>query len=332
MANPTLKSCTANCAGAGSVTVTQPTKIEQTFDALIDLDDPTTFTVQKFVDAVKAAADVTDVPTAVVKAFEIMVRYTVPRSATMAQLKAAVATSNKVQESQITVSESAGRRLATQEGCKTIDVTNKMASCLSPFTAALQSGDVCGSWNTFECCATNDFASCDDAAKKSVADKVATYKSTFSMANPTLKSCTANCAGAGSSSTTSASGPKDMDVTITIDGSADPVAAATKAKTVKASAGADTAAALKSALGGDVVIKTPPKAKAKVETKVKAEASKSAQIQTAISSKAVGTAVGGTVTVPATQLPQVPPPATGYASSAFSASLALFMIVVQVAM
>merc|ERR1711907_772233 len=234
-------------------------------------------------------------------AFEIMVRYTVPRSATMAQLKAAVATSNKVQESQITVSESAGRRLATQEGCKTIDVTNKMASCLSGFTAALQSGDVCGSWNTFECCVTNEFASCDDAAKKSVVDKVANQKSTFSMANPTLKSCTANCAGAGSSPTTSASGPKDMDVTITIDGSTDPVAAATKAK-------------------------------AKVETKVKAEASKSAQIKSAISTNAVGKAVGGTVSVPAAQLPQLPPPATGSASSIFGAGLSLVMILVQAAM
>merc|ERR1712014_229788 len=100
----------------------------------------------------------------------------------------------------------------------------------------------------------------DGTVTKSVADNVAMQKSTFGTINPHLKSCTAQCAGVGSSPTTSASGPKDMDVTITIDGSADPVAAATKAKAVKASAGADTAAALKSALGGDVAIKTPPKA------------------------------------------------------------------------
>merc|ERR1712224_533905 len=97
-----------------------------------------------------------------------------------------------------------------------------------------------------------EFASCDDAVKKSAADEVAMKKSTFSMINANLKSCTAKCAGVGSSSTTSASGPKDVDVTIAIDGSIDPVAAATKAKAVKASAGADTVAALKTALGGDV--------------------------------------------------------------------------------
>ena len=123
-----------------------------------------------------------------------------------------------------------------------------------------------------------------------------------------------------------------MDVTITIDGSTDPVAAATKAQDVKASLGIDTVAALKTALGGDVTIKTQPKAKAKVETKVKAEASKSAQIKTAISSNTVGKAVGGTVSVPAAQLPQLPPPATGSASSIFGAGLALVMILVQAAM
>lgn len=334
MINPNLKGCTANCAGGGSstVAVTQPTKTEQTFDALIDLDDPTTFTVQKFIDAVKTAAGVTDVPTAVVKAFEIIVRYTVPHSATMAQLKTAVATSNKVQESQITVRESAGRRLANQEGCTSSDVTQKLASCLQGFTASLGGGNVCGAWSTFECCMTKHFASCDDAVKKSAADKVAMQKSTFGTINPNLKSCTAQCAGVGSSPTTSASGPKDMDVTITIDGSTDPVAAATKAKDVKASAGTDTVAALKTALGGDVTIKTQPKAKAKVETKVKAEASKSAQIKSAISSNTVGKAVGGTVSVPAAQLPQLPPPATGSASSIFGAGLALVMILVQAAM
>jgi len=330
MINPTLKGCTAQCAVGGSspVTVTEPVEVQQTFNAVIDLDDPTTFTVQKFVDAVKAAAGVTDVPTAVVKAFEIIAQYTVPHAATMAQLKTAVATSNNVQESQVTVSESAGRRLQTEAGCTSSDVTKKLTSCLQAFTAALAGGDVCGSWSTFECCMTNHFASCDDTVKKSVADKVATQKSTNAMINPNLKDCTAQCAGVASSP---ASGPKDMDVTIAIDGSTDPTAAATKAKTVKATAGTDTVTALKTALGGDVTIKTQPKAKAKVETKVKAEASKSAQMKSAISSNAVGLAVGGTVTVPETQSPQLPP-VTGFASSTFSAALASVVIVVQAAL
>jgi len=63
-------------------------------------------------------------------------------------------------------------------------------------------------------------------------------------------------------------------------------------------AGAATAAVLKTALGGDVIVKTQPKATAKVETKVKAETSKAVQMKTAIESNAVGNAVGGTVTVP----------------------------------
>merc|ERR1711977_799322 len=217
--NPTLASCTANCAG-GASTVAQPIKVEQTFNALITMDDPTTFIVQRFIDAVKAATGVTDVPTAVVKAFEVIVQYAVPHAATLAQVKAAVATGNDVQESQVTVSESARRRL---QG-----------------------------------------------------------------ATPT---------------------EKDVDVTITIDGSTDPATAAAKAKAVKAQ----------------------PKAMAKVETKVNAEASKAAQIKSPISSKAVGSAVGGTVTVPTAPLPQ----GSGHAASCattVSVALASIMIIVQAAM
>jgi len=239
--NPTLASCTANCAG-GASTVAQPIKVEQTFNALITMDDPTTFIVQKFIDAVKAATGVTDVPTAVVKAFEVIVQYAVPHAATLAQVKAAVATGNDVQESQVTVSESARRRL---QG-----------------------------------------------------------------ATPT---------------------EKDVDVTITIDGSTDPATAAAKAKAVKASAGNVTADALKTALGGAVTVKAQPKAMAKVETKVNAEASKAAQIKSAISSKAVGSAVGGTVTVPTAALPQ----GSGHAASCattVSVALASIMIIVQAAM
>jgi len=64
---------------------------------------------------------------------------------------------------------------------------------------------------------------------------------------------------------------------------------------------------------------------------VKAEASQSAQIKSAISSKAVGTAVGGTITVPTTQSP-VLPPETISAASTFTAALALVMIIAQAEM
>jgi len=245
MINPNLKGCTAKCAGGGSTPVAPPAKVEQTFDAIINLDDPTSFAVKLFVDAVKAATGVAELPTAIVKAFEIIVQFTVPHAATVAQIKKAVADGNGVEESQVAVSPVARRRL-------------------------------------------------------------------------------------GSSTSTSSSAAKDMDVTITIDGSTDPAAAGVKAKAVKASAGAATAAVLKTALGGDVVVKTQPKATAKVETKVKAEASKAVEMKTAIESNAVGKAVGGTVTVP--QSPNVTPSHSSHAASSFSAACALVMILVQVTM
>jgi len=238
--NPNLEGCTANCAGSGSTPVTPPAKVEQTFDAVINLDDPTTFALKLFVDAVKAATGVTELPTAIVKAFEIIVQYTVPHAATVAQIKKAVATGNGVEESQVAVSPVARRRLG---------------------------------------------------------------------------------------SSTSSSAAKDMDVTIIIDGSTDPAAAGVKAKAVKASAGAATAAVLKTALGGDVIVKTQPKATAKVETKVKAETSKAVQMKTAIESNAVGNAVGGTVTVP--QSLNVTPPHSSHAASSFTAACALVMILFQ---
>jgi len=68
---------------------------------------------------------------------------------------------------------------------------------------------------------------------------------------------------------------------------------------------------------------------------VKAEASKASEMKTAISSNAVGNAVGGTVTVivPTTGSPthsMLPP--TAHAASSFSVTFALFVIVLQVTM
>merc|ERR1711959_232032 len=94
--NPNLKSCKATCAGKESTPVAPPAKLEHTFDALIDLNDPTTFTMNNFIDAVKSVTGVSEVPTAVVKAFEILVQYTVPHAAADAQIKTAVAAVNSV--------------------------------------------------------------------------------------------------------------------------------------------------------------------------------------------------------------------------------------------
>jgi len=92
--------------------------------ANIELADPLAFNVDKYVEAVKKATGVDKLPEAVVKAFEIIVKYVLPDAATMAAAKAAIAKANNVAENQVQVAKSSARRLgAGRRLAMNVDVT-----------------------------------------------------------------------------------------------------------------------------------------------------------------------------------------------------------------
>jgi len=142
--NSGINNCAAaKCAVEGSPSPA-PAKVEQKFDAIIDLDDPTTFKVKAFVDAVKTATGVAEVPTAVLKAFEIIVQFTVPHGAANAKksdMEKAIATANNVLQSQVTLSlvGRGGRRLtaSTTEDVD-LDVKIEVPGGTDPDAAAVK--------------------------------------------------------------------------------------------------------------------------------------------------------------------------------------------------
>merc|ERR1712072_1663874 len=117
---PGLAQCTSATCSSGA----QPVEVETTLMANIQITDPLAFNVENYVEAVKKATGVAQLPEAVVKAFEIVVKYMLPDDTDMASAKAAIAKANGVEENQVQVAQSgarrlgAGRRLATN-----VDVT-----------------------------------------------------------------------------------------------------------------------------------------------------------------------------------------------------------------
>jgi len=92
--------------------------------AHIHLSDPLTFDLNKYVEAVKKATGVAQLPEAVVKAFEIIVKYVLPDATAIATAKAAIAKANDVLESQIQLTQSSARRLgAGRRLAMNVDVT-----------------------------------------------------------------------------------------------------------------------------------------------------------------------------------------------------------------
>merc|ERR1711959_100991 len=92
----------------------QPTPVEEvetTLMAHIHISDPLAFDVNTYVEAVKKATGVAQLPEAVVKAFEIVVKYVLPDVTSMATARAALAKANDVLETQIQVAQSDARRL-----------------------------------------------------------------------------------------------------------------------------------------------------------------------------------------------------------------------------
>jgi hypothetical protein len=119
---PGLAQCAAaTCSSGGS---SAPAEVETMLMTSIQMDDPLAFNLDKYVAAVKKATGVSEDPIAVLKAFEIVIKYLVPDATDLVKVKAAVAKANSVAESQVMVATSgvrrlgAGRRLATN-----VDVT-----------------------------------------------------------------------------------------------------------------------------------------------------------------------------------------------------------------
>jgi len=129
-AYPSLSSCSndlSQCPGSstGSSTggSTTPTYVDTVLTAALEMADPTAFNMADYITAVKASSS-SDEVTAVLKAWEIVVKYAVPDGTTEASLKSAIATTMSVLESAITIVMGSGRRLSPERRLATnADVT-----------------------------------------------------------------------------------------------------------------------------------------------------------------------------------------------------------------
>jgi hypothetical protein len=99
--------------GASGETASEPSVVEKTLEAMIELSDPTTFNLQSYIDAVKTKIGASANVNAVLKAWEIILQYALPEGTTETQLKAAIAKAMNVVETaiKIVMAASGGRRL-----------------------------------------------------------------------------------------------------------------------------------------------------------------------------------------------------------------------------
>jgi len=120
LANCASATCSSSQAGASPT----PAEVETTLMAHIHISDPLTFNLDKYVEAVKKATGVAQLPEAVLKAFEIIVKYALPDATLISKAKAAIAKANDVSESQVKVTQSSARRLgAGRRLAMNVDVT-----------------------------------------------------------------------------------------------------------------------------------------------------------------------------------------------------------------
>merc|ERR1712159_20131 len=120
LANCASATCSSSQAGASPT----PAEVETTLMAHIHISDPLTFNLDRYVEAVKKATGVAQLPEAVLKAFEIIVKYALPDATLISKAKAAIAKANDVSESQVKVTQSSARRLgAGRRLAMNVDVT-----------------------------------------------------------------------------------------------------------------------------------------------------------------------------------------------------------------
>merc|ERR1719191_1497161 len=125
---PGLAKCASATCSSESGPFAKPAEVETTLMASIVLTDPLKFDLDKYVEAVQKATGVEQLPVAVVKAFEIIVKYMLPESTDIAKATAAIAKANAVGEEQVQVVESGSRRLGLGRRLATnVDVTITVA-------------------------------------------------------------------------------------------------------------------------------------------------------------------------------------------------------------
>jgi len=85
--------------------------------------------------------------------------------------------------------------------CDPAKMQSKMSECMMPLMQGAQSGNVCGAWNTFECCLVDSVASCGASEQQAVKTTIASTKTTYKD-NPVFKGLSecaaASCGSAGS--------------------------------------------------------------------------------------------------------------------------------------
>jgi len=108
---PGLAKCVSSACSSESGPSPTPAQVETTLMASIELADPLTFSLEKYLEAVKKATGVEELPAAVVKAFEIIVKYVLPDATEMSKAKTAIAKVNAVTEDEVQVTQSGARRL-----------------------------------------------------------------------------------------------------------------------------------------------------------------------------------------------------------------------------
>jgi len=127
-----------------------PAEVETTIMAVMQISDPLAFELDRYVEAVKKATRITQLPKAVVKEFKILVKYVLPNAILVSGAKAAIAKASNVLDSQVQVTQSsarrlrAGRRLALNIVDVTITVPDKSQAAAvqksAADVAALESG------------------------------------------------------------------------------------------------------------------------------------------------------------------------------------------------
>merc|ERR1711870_144422 len=116
-------------------------EVETTLMANIQISDPLAFSLDAYVEAVKKVTGVAKFPEAVVKAFEIFVKYVLPDATEIATAKVAIAKANAVEENQVQVIQSGARRLGAERRLAVnVDVTitvpdNKKAAAVQTSAA-----------------------------------------------------------------------------------------------------------------------------------------------------------------------------------------------------
>jgi len=123
----------AECAAA-----TCSSEVETTIMSIIQLSDPLAFELDKYVEAVKKATRVAQLPKAAVTAFKILVKYVLPDAVLISEAKVAIAKASNVLDSQVQVTQSsarrfgAGRRLGDPKKCENIvDARTRPFECLN---------------------------------------------------------------------------------------------------------------------------------------------------------------------------------------------------------